>query len=89
MPDPHRAFRQLQRELNIDDQGRSRRPHRFIRPLEDMESLCTVVYDLQNPDPSQRIRYERPAPPDKPQILTPSRNGRGNFVANAQNRTDK
>lgn len=65
MPDPHRAFRQLQRELNIDGQGRSYCPHRRVQP-KDFEVVCTVVYDLNNPDPSQRIRYERPAKPDRP-----------------------
>lgn len=65
MSDPYSAFRQLQRELNIDGQGRSYRSHRCVRP-KNSEVICTIIYDLDNPDPSQRIRYERPAKSDRP-----------------------
>lgn len=61
--DPHRAFRQLQRMLNIDDQGRSRRP----RPQIDTTGckvLGTIVYDLDDPDPIKRVRYEHAKPAD-------------------------
>ena len=42
--DSHRAFRQLQRWLHIDDQGRSYRQPPVVRP-EDCEVVGTIVYD--------------------------------------------
>lgn len=46
MIDPHRAFRQLQRMLNVDDQGLSRRPSPVIRK-EDCEVVAEIVYDMK------------------------------------------
>lgn len=46
MSDAHRAFRQLQRQLNIDDQGRSYRQPQVVRK-EDCKVVGTIVYDRE------------------------------------------
>ena len=55
---PHRAFRQLQRMLHVDDQGRSYRQPPVVRS-EDCEVIGTIIYDLANPDPEKQERFER------------------------------
>ncbi|MBP9821880.1 MAG: hypothetical protein KBC81_00290 [Candidatus Pacebacteria bacterium] len=56
MSDPHRAFRQFQRMLMIDDQGRSYRQPSVIRE-EDCEVLAVFVVR------DGKLTVE--APPDK------------------------
>lgn len=56
MADPHRAFHQLQRMLNIDDQCRSHRPPPVIRE-EDCEVISEIVYDTK----TEKIEVREPS----------------------------
>ncbi len=58
MADPNRAFRQLQRMLNVDGQGRSYSQPRDLRE-DEYEVIAVIVYDTKK----QEVRVE--APPEK------------------------